>query len=84
MARNESRIGRWLKSARLGGLEKLLEVKKAPGQAPKMAGEILEKLSGRLKEPVGLRSYGEIQNWLSSECQVKVAYKTGPKTVRYK
>ena len=81
---DESTITRWLKSYRLGGIKKLLERKKAPGRTSKISGEILESLQVRLKETMGFKSYGEVQEWLSEKHQIFVNYKTVHKTVRYK
>jgi len=36
------------------------------------------------RQPEGFNSYSQIQEWLSQECQVAVAYKTVHKIVRYK
>jgi len=41
-----------------------LEVKHAPGQAPLVTGEALERLKQRLQDPQGFHSYGQIQQWL--------------------
>ena len=62
LVRDESTITRWLQSYRSGGLKKLLEVKQAHGKPSKISGEILSGLQARLKEQIGFRSYGEIQN----------------------
>lgn len=84
LGRHESTITRWLALYRVGGLEKLLKVKKAPGKASKISGEILADLQARLSEPMGFKSYGEIKNWLIEKYQVQLAYKTVHKIVRYK
>ncbi|MDY7007302.1 MAG: helix-turn-helix domain-containing protein [Cyanobacteriota bacterium] len=84
LGRHESTITRWLTLYRVGGLKKLLEVKNAPGKTSKISGEILAGLQARLSEPMGFKSYGEIQNWLIEKYQVQLAYKTVHKIVRYK
>ena len=84
LGRHESTITRWLTLYRVGGLKKLLEVKNAPGKASKISGEILAGLQARLSEPIGFKSYGEIQNWLIEKYQVQLGYKTVHKIVRYK
>jgi transposase len=84
LVRDESTITRWLQSYRSGGLKKLLEVKQAPGKPSKISGEILSGLQARLKEQIGFRSYGEIQNWLKEKYEVLANYKTVHKIVRYK
>jgi hypothetical protein len=37
-----------------------------------------------LAQPKGFNSYGQIQQWLETECGVVVAYRTVHQTVRYK
>ena len=54
-----------------------------PGKERKIKGELLEKLSERLKEPKGFNSYGEIQEGLPEKQGEIVKYKTVHKTVRY-
>ena len=73
-----------VKKYREGGIRELLAVKKAPGKERKIKGELLWKLSQRLKEAKGFNSYGEIQEWLQEKQGVIVKYKTVHKTVRYK
>jgi len=53
----------------------LLEVKHAPGQAPRH-WEALERLKQRLQDPQGFHSYGQIQQWLATELKLNIAYKT--------
>ena len=81
---HESRIIPRITLDRVGGLKKLLEVKNPPGKASKISPEILAGLQARLSEPIGFKSYGEIQNWLIEKYQVQLAYKTVHKIVRYK
>ena len=83
LGHHESTITRWLNLYRKGGLSKLLEIKKAQGQPPKIQGEVLEGLKARLNQEKGFQSYGEIQEWLKKEYQIEVNYKTVHKTVRY-
>ena len=56
LCRNEATITRWLKKYRKGGIRELLSVKKAPGKERRIKGELLEKLSERLKEAKGFNS----------------------------
>ena len=48
LSRSPATLTRWLAVYRSGGLSALLEEKKAPGAAPKIQGEALEKLKQRL------------------------------------
>lgn len=84
LGRNESTIYRWLKHYKQGGIEALLNVKTAPGKVSKITPPALDKLKQRLAQPQGFNSYGQIQQWLETECGVKVAYRTVHQTVRYK
>lgn len=82
--RHEATITRWLQKYKKGGMEALLEVKKAPGKTSKISSEALIKLEEELKNTEGFSSYGEIQQWLEANYQIKVAYHTIYKKVRYK
>jgi transposase len=84
LQRNEATISRWLLKYRCGGLAKLLEVKRAPGNPVKIPPTAVAQLQQRLSQPEGFHSYGEAQKWLEQVCGVKAAYKTVHKLVRYK
>lgn len=84
LERNPSTISRWLQKYRQGGIGALLEVKTAPGQAPKIDGEMLKCLQARLAQPQGFKSYIEIGQWLQQEFGATLKYKTVHKTVRYR
>lgn len=81
---NESTIYRWFRTYQSEGMSGLLQVKTSPGKPSKLPPEALEKLRQRLKERSGFGSYGEIQQWLQQECDVKAAYATVHGIVRYK
>jgi transposase len=84
MERDESTIYRWLKRYKQGGIEALLSVKTPPGKVSKITPEALHQLKQRLAQPQGFNSYGQIQQWLETQCGVVVAYRTVHQTVRYK
>lgn len=84
LARGESTVYRWLRRYKQGGLKAMLKVKAAPGRAPKIPPDALNRLKQRLAQPEGFNSYGEVKQWLAQACQVDAAYKTGHQTVRYK
>jgi transposase len=84
LGRSPATITRWLQQYRQGGLEKLLEVKTAPGAQKKIQGEALEKLKHRLQSPEGFSSYAEIVKWLDLECGLQVKYDTVNRFVREK
>jgi transposase len=84
LGRDGSTITRWLAKYRTGGLSGLLAEKTAPGRAWEIDGEMLRQLKGRLAQPEGFKSYGEIQQWLEQQFGKGVNYKTVYKTVRYR
>lgn len=84
LGRDNATITRWVRKYKDAGLSALLEVKKAPGQTPIVDGVTLERLRQRLKNPQGFKSYGQIQQWLESECGRQVKYKTVYQLVRYR
>ena len=84
LGRSPSTVTRWLKSYRTGGLDALLERKKAPGKPAEITGDLFEKLKSRLDEPQGFSSYRAVQQWLEKESGKKMNYKTVHKTVRYR
>jgi transposase len=84
LGRSPASISRWLQKYRQGGLEKLLEVKTAPGAQKKIQGEALEKLKHRLQSPEGFSSYQAIVEWLDLECGLQVKYDTVNRFVREK
>ena len=59
-----------------GGIEKLLFQKPRSGRPRIMNPETIERLSNQLQEPEGFSSYKEVHQWLTSCCEVKVAYLT--------
>ncbi|MEG4964851.1 MULTISPECIES: hypothetical protein [unclassified Microcoleus] len=44
----------------------------------------MNQRSKRLEMPQGFKSYGQIQEWITQECQVVVSDKTVDKILRYK
>ncbi len=49
-----------------------------------MNPETVERLSNQLQEPEGFSSYKEVHQWLTSCCEVKVAYRTVHQWTRYR
>jgi transposase len=80
--KSEATIGRWLKQYREGGLETLLEKKKAPGKPRAIPPDIMTLLKERLSQGQGFQSYQAITEWLKEQ-DVQVAYKTVHRIVRY-
>lgn len=83
LVRDEATITRWVRKYKDGGISRLLQVKKAPGKTPLMNEEVLFKLKQRLKDPQGFHSYVEIQQWISQEFGIEIAYKTVYQIVHY-
>ena len=49
-----------------------------------MNAETVERLSNQLPEPEGFSSYKEVHQWLTSCCEVKMAYRTVNQWARYR
>jgi len=49
-----------------------------------MNPETVEKLSQELPQPEGFSSYKEVHQWLTTCCEVKVAYQTVHQWARYR
>ncbi|MEH1903237.1 MAG: winged helix-turn-helix domain-containing protein [Nostoc sp.] len=62
----------------------MLEVKTPPGKSGLIPAKVMDKLTQRLRQPEGFKSYSQIQEWLTQEHQIVAAYKTIHKIVRYK
>ena len=82
--KHRTTIQRWLSSYRTGGIEKLLCQKPRPGRPRIMNPEIVEKLSEELNQVEGFSSYKEVHQWLTSCCDIPVAYRTVHQWVRYR
>lgn len=83
LGRNESTVYRWLQRYKTGGIDALLEVKKAPGKTSTIPNNVINQLRERLSQPQGFNSYIEVHQWLTQECHVAIAYKSAHKIVRY-
>lgn len=81
---DESTIYRWFRLYQSQGMTGLLQLKIPPGKPSKLPPEVLERLQMRLQERQGFSSYGEIQQWLATECNCDAAYQTVHGIVRYK
>ena len=77
-------IQKWWSSYRAGGIEKLLFQKPRSGRPRIMNPETVERLSKELLESEGFSSYKEVHQWLTSCCEVKVAYRTVHQWARYR
>ncbi len=83
IGRDNATITRWIRKYKNEGIIGLLEVKQTPGKIPLVRGANLERLKQRLQESRGFQSYSEIQQWLSDEVGLNLAYKTVYQLVRY-
>lgn len=81
---DESTIYRWFRTYQSLGMTGLLQLKTPPGKPSKLSPLVLERLRVRLQQRQGFSSYGEIQQWLATECNCDAAYQTGHGIVRYK
>lgn len=84
LGRDPSTVTRWLQRYRRGGLERLLEVKVAPGQTRRITAESMAGLKARLNSPEGFSSYGEIVRWLKANYQLELSYATVYYWVHYR
>lgn len=83
LGRHPTTVSRWLGQYRTGGIEALLTIKSSPGRPTSIPPEAIAKLKQELSSPEGFSSYGEIQTWLETVCDVKVSYKVVHDTVHY-
>lgn len=84
LGKHRTTVQRWLSSYRAGGIEKLLSQKPRSGRPRIMSPETVERLSKELQDPEGFSSYKEVHQWLTSCCEVKVAYRTVHQWARYR
>jgi putative transposase len=84
LGKHRTTIQRWLSSYRSGGREELLFQKPRSGRPRIMNPETVEKFSQELQQPEGFSSYKEVDQWLTSCCEVKVAYRTVHQWARYR
>ena len=84
LGRHPTTVSRWLSRYRKGGIEALLTIKSSPGRPTSIPPEAIAKLKEELSSPEGFSSYGEIQTWLETVCDLKISYKVVHDTVRYR
>lgn len=84
LGRHPTTVSRWLSRYRKGGIEALLTIKSSPGRPTSIPPEAIAKLKEELSSPEGFSSYGEIQTWLETVCELKISYKVVHDTVRYR
>lgn len=84
MAVHRHTIQTWLRLYAEGGLPTLLTIKKAPGKRPALTPAVLEQLQAHLAQVRGCGSYREIQRYLAQVHQVRLAYSTVHRLVRYR
>ncbi len=90
LAKDTSTVTRWLQKYRLGGLDELLSIKKAPGAKRKIHSAAMPTavnyaaLEEELKTGKGFSSYGAIVEWLKLEQGLDIEYATVYAWVRYR
>jgi transposase len=84
LGRSRSTIHRWFHIYEQGGLAQLIGAGKKPGRKRLIPNWASAKLERRLQQPRGFKSYLEIQQWLESECGIKVRYHVVHELVRYR
>ena len=84
LGRHPTTVSRWVSKYRKGGIKALLKIKSSPGRPTSIPPFAIALLQQELSDPEGFSSYGEIQTWLETVCDVKVSYKVVHETVRYR
>lgn len=84
LGRDRSSIYNWLSLYKDKGLEAYITPRKYDFHESKLRGHILESLKEKLDEEKGFSSYGEIVEWLKSEHNLIMKYKSVYHIVRYK
>ncbi|MGK7938186.1 MAG: transposase [Xenococcaceae cyanobacterium] len=84
LGRHRTTVSRWLSKYRRGGLKALLTISSSPGITATIPPFAIALLKHELADPEGFSSYGEIQTWLETLCDVKASYKVVHDTVRYR
>ena len=74
IGRSRSTIHRWLHLYQKYGLKRLMSTGKKPGRKAHVPEWAVNKLKQHLQDSKGFNSYVEIQQWLDSECGIKVNY----------
>ena len=84
LGKHRTTVQRRWSSYRGEGIEELLSQKTRSGRPRIMSPETVERLSKELQDPEGFSSYKEVHQWLTSCCEVKVAYRTVHQWARYR
>lgn len=74
LGHNRVTVQRWLSEYQQSGLTGLLAPKAHGGRQASIPPWAQTKLKKRLQQPRGFASYGEIVDWLASECGIQVKY----------
>jgi transposase len=74
LGRHPSTVTQWLQKYRRGGLQELLQIKKAPGAQRILSDTVLADLQQQLNCPEGFSSYGAIVEWLQEKHGLSVEY----------
>jgi transposase len=80
---NRNSISDWLALYESGGIEKMLEIHKAPGAKPKMTAAAIAEIEEILATEKGFRTYKEIHEMVVNKHQIKIGYGGVHKLVRY-
>lgn len=84
VGKHRGTVQRWLSVYKADGLSGLIRVKQSPGRPCMIPGWAVRRLQQRLTEPIGFKSYGEVQQWLENTLGVKAEYRTVHELVRYR
>lgn len=84
VGKHRGTLQRWLSIYQVEGVSGLRRVKQSPGRPRTIPEWAVKRLQQRLTEPVGFKSYGEVQRWLENTLGVKAEYRTVHELVRYR
>jgi len=74
LGHNRVTVQGWLSEYKQSGLKGLLALKAHGGRQASIPPWAQTKLKKRLQQPRGFASYGDIVDWLASECGIQVQY----------
>ena len=74
LGRNRTTVQRWMVRYEQDGLEGLLTLRPTGHRQAAIPPWAQDKLKARLQQPRGFSQYGEIVQWLKSECGITVNY----------
>lgn len=84
VGRDRTTVQRWMQKYKSGGIEKLIAERTGQGRKRSISSQVSSALEEELAKREGFKSYGEIQDWLQQEHNLRVRYGTVHLHVRYR